>query len=196
MIMQGLQSIVDFVMQYAVTLAALSVLTVALIEAYKKVFSILPKFHQSAVQRWLQEDDKPPSGSDSVVMPDIKLKGHYGCTPATRAEKAPSGPPYEWRSAYDELLHPTTGLKLGSFKPELPKDNAGFTRNISFALFELELARMMAQVQEAADACVNNPSVTNICSDSDARLRLQKRPQALARRVRWHARQAGIADAE
>jgi len=156
--MEGLQAIVDFILGYAVTLAALGALTVALIEAYKKLFSTLPKFHQSALQRWLQQQEPRPAGSDSVLMPDVKFGGHYGVAETTQATpKTEQGPPYDWRSAYGELLHLTTGLALGSARPESKDAGAGYSRNISYALFELELARMMSQLQEAADAGLNNP---------------------------------------
>lgn len=158
----GLAEIVAFITRYAITLAALGVLTVALIEAYKKLFSTLPKFHQSALQRWLEQQEARPPMSDAVLQPDLKKGGHYGVAGDTRATAIDDkrGPPYEWRRAYDELLHLSTGLKLGSFLGEsAAKDggNIGFSRNVSFALFELELSRMMAQVQEAADACLNSP---------------------------------------
>ena len=86
---------------YASTLAALGVLTVALLEAWKKVFSTLPRFHRKALCRWL-DYEKPPPGSSTQLQSTLAA-GQYGLF---NREK-PEG--YDARKAYAQLLHLTTG---------------------------------------------------------------------------------------
>jgi hypothetical protein len=81
---------------------------------------------------------------------------------------------YAWQGAYCELLHLTTGLRMGA---EWNEEMSGisYSRRVSSALFELDLARMMGQIQEAADAALNNPELypnwfaflTRGCSHAD-----------------------------
>lgn len=163
----ALVQISEFIMPYASTLAALGVLTVALLEAWKKVFSTLPRFHRKALCRWL-DYEKPPPGSSTQLQSTLAA-GQYGLF---NREK-PDG--YDARKAYAQLLHLTTGLPLQADGINLDQKGSNMARNITFALFELEVAKMMAQVQEAADAALNNPQryehwfafVTRGCNPED-----------------------------
>jgi hypothetical protein len=138
----AIQHMSNFILEYAVTLAALGALTVAIQEAVKKLWSVLGKFHRNALRSWLA----PGHGTavkhySAMRMPDSDQSG-----------KASGG---ELR-AYAELLHLTTGLTEPRGLATPPP--TGFDRHVSNALFELELAQMMGQVQEAADAALNNPT--------------------------------------
>lgn len=160
-------SIADFILKYAITLAALGALTVGLLEAYKKLANTLANFQRRALLRWLVEEHPDP-GQDFMFR-----RGHYGVNPDARAaahsdlllefseeSKASIKPflkPYDGAKAYTELLHLTTGVWPDE-RSLLAFGKAGpFHRNVSFALFELDLGKMMAQIQEAADAALNNP---------------------------------------
>jgi hypothetical protein len=156
-IQQSLEAIADFILRYAITLAALGALTVGLLEAYKKLFSTLAQFQRKAVVRWLtQEALTPPAGTQ--VMASIGPGGHYGVAPEAQTKAAPQHGPYDGRKAYAEMLHLTTGVQSGGGSTSVAGGGGPFKRSVSFALFELELAKMMAQIQEAADAALNNPA--------------------------------------
>jgi hypothetical protein len=152
----SLQAIADFILRYAITLAALAALTVGLLEAYKKLFNILARFQQQAVKRWLaQEALTPPAGTQLVSS--LKSGGHYGVASNARAKAGFRSKPYDATMAYADMLHLTTGVR-SDIASDLAAEGGGpMTRNVSMALFELELAKMMAQIQEAADAALNNP---------------------------------------
>ena len=164
---QGLIDISDFILPYAIALAALGVLTVALLEAWKKIFATLPRFHRKAICRWLVNEAPPPG--DGMQLRSTLAGGHYGLAERTVAAG------YDPRKAYAQLLHLTTGVPLQPGGVDLDEQGGAMARNVTFALFELEVAKMMAQVQDAADAALNNPEryadwfafVTRGCHSTD-----------------------------
>jgi hypothetical protein len=166
-ILGGLGQIVDFILKYAVMLAALGALTVGLLEAYKKVFATLARFHRKALCRWLANE--APAATSGHQIGATLAAGHYGLVQRQVKEG------YDPRKAYAQLLHLTTGVPLQEGGVELDDKGGPLTRNVSRALFELEIARLMAQVQEAADAALNNPTrygdwfafVTRGCNPAD-----------------------------
>jgi hypothetical protein len=146
-------------------LVALGALTVGLQEAYKKLFATLARFHRKAVLRWLLEEEQGQAGMNQVST-SASFGGHYGVHHDERAAQATDSSTYEGRRAYAELLHLTTGVgrvtdndTARNSRGEGSEDLLAkpFKRSISFALFELELAKMMSQIQDAADAALNNP---------------------------------------
>lgn len=163
----GLGQIVEFILKYAVTLAALGALTVGLLEAYKKVFATMARFHRKAVCRWLSNEE--PGTAGSVQIRATLAAGHYGL----EERKVAAG--YDATKAYAQLLHLTTGVPLQVAGVALDVKGGPLARNVTYALFELEIAQMMAQVQEAADAALNNPAryadwfalVTRGCNSAD-----------------------------
>lgn len=174
LLFQTIVSIADFVQEYAVTLAALGALTMALIEAYKKLFGVLGEFQSNALRQWLQEDAFDES-RDQVHTPVKTRKSLYYMVPSfSRVQQGIQEQPYAWQVAYRELLHLTTGLRMDAEGAEEVL-GASYSRRVSGALFELDLARMMGQVQEAADAALNNPArypnwfafLTRGCSPED-----------------------------
>lgn len=149
--LQAIQDLSDFIMRYAVTLAALGALTVGIQEAWKKLASSLPRFHQKAVRRWLDQGAPPPQAGAQITA-TLSSGQHYGVATASRA----GGASYDSQRAYEQLLHLCTGVQPGA---ELHRTNQGgpLARNVSWALFELELSRMMSLMQDAADAALNAP---------------------------------------
>lgn len=164
---QGLGALFQLVLDYAVVLAALGAATVGLLEAYKKVFATLARFHRQAVARWLRNESAP---ADAAMQLRATLASHHYAV-AAPARSAP----YDPAKAYAQLLHLTTGTPLHEAGLPLDVKGGALTRNVSWALFELEIGRMMAQVQEAADAALQNPVrypdwfafVTRGCSTED-----------------------------
>lgn len=158
LLFQAIVSIAEFIQKYAVTLAALGALTMALIEAYKKLFGVLGKFQSEALRQWLQQD--AIDGSKAPAPGKTRQNQHY-IVPASAVALVQAGKqpqPYVWQDAYRELLHLTTGLRMGAEEDE-EVPGTSYLRRVSSALFELDLARMMGQIQEAADAALNNPEL-------------------------------------
>lgn len=165
-ILAELQKFSGFIMNYAVTLAAVGAITMALLEAAKKLLGTRPRFHQRAVLNWLQREQFEKKGPAMGILP-IRLEGQYGMLGAAGESTAPP----DHRAAYQQLMHLTTGLPRW-FDAPVKYDQ----RNIATALFEQELDVMMAQVQDAADAVLNNPALypelfaflTSSAAESDA----------------------------
>lgn len=167
---QAIISIASFIQDYAVTLAALGALTMALIEAYKKLFGVLGNFQSEALRQWLQQDTV-----EGAEAPGKTRRNQHYIVPAfARVQAGEKQQPYAWQDAYRELLHLTTGLRMDA-KGDEEVPGTAYSRRVSSALFELDLARMMGQIQEAADAALNNPELypnwfaflTRGCSPAD-----------------------------
>lgn len=222
-ILAGLRQVADAVTNYMLPLAAASGLTVALLEAFKKLFSIRGSFHRRAVARWLAENhrkvetvgfnpvaimhgvthydvsgsgktagargasfaaarqayeaskaqavDELRQAQEALKQHDASQSGALGAVHTrndliqkeTRASgrleeverEAPSLGNYSADQAYQELKLLTTGVRQLDVKVAAPR-HAPF-RSIERAVFELEIARMMAQIQDAADAVLQNP---------------------------------------
>ena len=133
----------DFILEYAIALAALGALTMAIQEAVKKLLRILRKFHRTAVESWLEVDG-------------VGARSHYRVSATAEEEVSPYPDDRRRSDAYDELLHLTTGLAMHH---DLLRRNSPVesSRHIANALFELELPQMMSQIQDAADTALNNP---------------------------------------
>lgn len=149
-VLGSITEISNFLMGYAVTLAALGALTVAILEAWKKLRDTQAKFHRSSVLRWFQND---ATGKQQ----------HYFTQLAVRLPNR-TLPDYNSNRAFGQLLQLTTGVGgNGSYatlryESSAAQDRVGaFHRNMEYALFELEGDRMMGQVQDAADIALNNP---------------------------------------
>lgn len=161
------ESIANFILKYAITLAALGALTVGLLEAYKKLFNTLAKFQRNALLRWLVEEEPDPgkhpvlSGGHYGVSPDARAAAHSELLREPAEDAGSHAKPfvgyYDGATAYAELLHLTTGVWPDEGSLLASGKNGPFHRNVGCALFELDLGKMMAQIQEAADAALNNP---------------------------------------
>lgn len=170
--LSGLQTIATAVANYMVPLAAASGLTVALLEAFKKLFSIRGSFHRRAVARWLAEDHRAVETAKMNPLAIIHGTTHYDVAgndqtakqlgarfaPAGAAEKDrhPLLGAYNADKAYQELKTLTTGVRQNDVRIKAPR-NAPF-RSVERAVFELEIGRMMSQIQDAADAVLQNPT--------------------------------------
>ncbi len=150
-VLASIDGLATFLLSYAITLAAVGALTVALTEAWKKLLDSQAKFHRRSVLKWF--DNEASKG------------GHY-------AAPVPSELPnngllqYDKACAYEQLMMLTTGVGrtgLGDaprYHASKKLDGQGrFDRSIEFALFELEVDGLMAQIQDAADVAINNPEI-------------------------------------
>lgn len=152
LVLTSINAISNFLLGYAGTLAALGALTVALIEAWKKLLSSQAKFHRASVLRWFQnEQPDKKTHYQTKLSPDLPTVGL---------------PAYDHGRGFDQLLQLTTGVgRTGvqvkqRYDDSVSLDGKGtFHRSIEFALFELEVDRLMAQIQDAADVALNNPKL-------------------------------------
>ncbi len=143
LVSETVQQISDFILRYAVTLAAVGALAMALIEAAKALLSLRDRFHKSIVRRWVEGARTP-----------VKLIGDLGLTARTDEQFH--------RLVYAQLIRLTTGEDVGD---EAAKAMAASVEGVPWdvsaknALFALELDRMMGQVQDAADTALSNPTL-------------------------------------
>lgn len=145
-VQKAVETFADFLLKYFVALAAVGALTMAILEAWKKIFDSRTRYHMKAVQRW------------------IGVEGGRDFATAALLRETPTPPSSQ--HAYAELIHLTTGT-------ELPKDEAEAQRLFAYseivsshiriprkaelALFSLELERMMGHIQDAGDAALKDP---------------------------------------
>lgn len=136
-ILQAVGSMSDFILQYALALAATSVLAMALLEAWKSVFKTRERFHMRQLYQWISEAP----------------------IPAAISKDATPGPGRFHDQVYRQLVLLTTGQDLDARYALDRIRGDRFELLPSNALFALELERMMGQIQEAADIALSNPSV-------------------------------------
>lgn len=159
----SLKALTDSLSSYLLALAGTSALVVALLEAYKKLFSVRGKYHRTAVMRWLAQDAESIKGTLSLAKPGVlsavALGGgeHYAVREDRAAHVTETGKSYDAEQAYAEFFHLTSGQTIP------PKPNPSHAvvrwRGVDRAVFELETSRMMSQIQDAADAVLNNPAL-------------------------------------
>lgn len=133
-----INNLTNFILQYALALAAISILAMALLEAWKRLVKSREKYHMRILWEWV----------------------HSG----TAKRRRPKGKPDKAERVYQQLIHLTTGVaedettipKTGNRRP-LYSLFTRFRFNPENALFCLDLGRMMGQVQEAADTAMSNP---------------------------------------
>ncbi len=143
----------DFLLGYVGALAAVGALSMALIEAGKKLLDSRTRFHALRWTQWLQRSPFDPS---LIGSSDAK-------SGAGQSVQTPS-----LVLAYGELLQLCTGVSLAVAIDAADRLLAGgghLTRRHAFlrpelpahALFALDLERMMGSIQEAADVALASP---------------------------------------
>jgi hypothetical protein len=137
----------DFLLGYVGALAAVGALSMALIEAAKKLLDSRTRFQALRWTQWLRR-----SPFEASVIPSTSKRG-----------PAPSLP-----LAYGELLQLSTGVpaavaieaaeRLLANGGHLPARHAFLRSELpAHALFALDLQRMMGSIQEAADIALASP---------------------------------------
>lgn len=157
----ALSELTSMLATYVAVLAGTSALVVAVLEAAKKLFSLRGKFHRTAIIRWLSEDSASIPSKFTLAKPglfaNVALGGgdHYDVPAYRKASDVAPGVPYDPVIAYAEFFH----LTSGQAQPPQPNPSHAVMRwrSVDRAVFELETARMMSQMQDAADAVLNNP---------------------------------------
>jgi hypothetical protein len=139
----SIDSMAEFALQYAIALAAIGTLSMALLEAFKKVSNWRERYHMRAVHRWIRGTPFPADANVRLGNPVDDADFH--------------------RKAYGQLLELTTGeavlqgklkdafedLSVSKFSMSLPRN----------ALFSLELEKLLGQVDSAAEVVLNAPTV-------------------------------------
>ncbi len=141
-ILNTVDKLSDFILQYALALAAISILAMALLEAWKRLFKSREKYHMRILWKWAGSTDLPKREQTKGMS--VKGKKYA-------------------QAVYRQLIHLTTGVtKAEANIPEADGQRSyGLFKRFRFnpqnALFCLDLGRMMGQVQEAADVAMSNP---------------------------------------
>jgi len=132
----------DFILEYAIALAAISALAMALIEGFKSIVKTRERFHMRRLHDWIV----------STPTPTLHIEG-------LRTEAVSTNQFRE--SVFRQLMHLTTGIDLIDPSLMTLKDIDGrhFRPSAANALFTLELEKMMGQIQDAADIALNSPEV-------------------------------------
>jgi len=141
----SVEGFAGFVTRYFVALAAVGALTMAVLEAWKKVFDTRTRFQMKAVLRWIGESAE-----------DFRAASQLGRAAAP-----------EPRLAYAELIHLTTGTEMPAADDaamdllprhrEIAAQRTKVPRDAELALFSLDLDRMMGHIQDAADVALRDP---------------------------------------
>jgi hypothetical protein len=154
--LQGsLKVMADGLSHYAFTLAMVGAFVMGLQEAAKKLFNLQARFHRTALARWLLQP-VPPQPTAWQALASAQ-SGQYGVCDAARAGSQGTQTFCHVR-AFEQLLQLTTGVVPGAALRQSLQPGHALTRNLGFALFELELARLMGLVQEAADVALKYPA--------------------------------------
>ena len=155
-IQQSLSHIASFLIDYALAMAVVGLLTVAVVEAWKGLRLSHGRFHRDSLLRWLHNDDKR------------KRDKHYhdGVAAMARRDSAPepSLAAFNAGRAFEQLLHLGTGMGSADAASTTRHDasqahqrHGRYERSLSLALFELPIERLMGQIQDAADQALHNP---------------------------------------
>lgn len=128
-IFQTVDSLMAFILRYAVTLAAISALAMALIELVKALFSARDRFHKWRLREWIRQTS--PTGTDTARVYGTLVQLTTGETPAESSKTAMDG-----------------GIEA---RP--------WVISYGNALFALSLEKMMGQIQDAADTAMVNPKL-------------------------------------
>jgi hypothetical protein len=136
-VLEVVGSLSDFILSYALALAATSVLAVALLEVWKSVWKTRERFHMRQLHKWISQAQVPGS---------LTVEGSSG-----------GGGFHD--EVYRQIVLLTTGQHLDRrYTMEMIRGDR-FELMPSSALFALELERMLGQIQEAADVVLANPTV-------------------------------------
>ena len=126
---ETVDSLVGFILRYAVTLAAISALAMALIELVKALMSARDRFHKRRLCKWIGR--KSPTGTNVASVYESLIRLTTGEMPAEGSKAAMDGGIESWPWV----------ISYGN------------------ALFALSLEKMMGQIQDAADTAMVNPII-------------------------------------
>lgn len=128
-VFETVDSLVGFILRYAVTLAAISALAMALIELVKALISGRDRFHKWRLRQWIGRTS--PDGMIAERVYDSLIQLTTGEVPAEGTKAAMDG-----------------GI-----------ESRPWVISYGNALFALSLKKMMGQIQDAADTVMVNPDL-------------------------------------
>ena len=140
LVSDAINNISNFILRYAVTLAAVGALAMALIEAVKALFSLRDRFHKRVVTSWVTGTPVDRQRFAELGLPALPEEGVKD-------------------AIYRQLIVLTTGQTVSRTAMETSVEWKPWDIAAHNALFALELDRMMGQIQDAADAALSNPAV-------------------------------------
>jgi hypothetical protein len=140
-VMNAVNGLTDVILNYAITLAAVGALAMALVEFWKKVYDARARFHARRFTEWVRKSF--PEASFEVLPEGLSAA-----------------------MAITEIIQLSTGVSrkeaeanaksLESERGEISMLHA-VRRTPANAVFALELERMMGAIQEAGDAALTAP---------------------------------------
>jgi hypothetical protein len=172
-VVTAVNRLTDFILQYAVALAAVGALAMALIEAGKKIYDSRTKFQAKRWTAWMQravreEETAAKAGFEPTWTEWVRhtVAEERASTKAEAKESSDAPLAVGLLEAYAELLQLCSGVsaqesrvvadRLIRSDGRIPRWHA-FSPDPSNALFALDLGRMMGSIQEAADVALANP---------------------------------------
>lgn len=133
LVVKALGGFSDFLMKYLVALAAVGALTMAMIEAYKKVFNTLTTFHFNFIRQFIDTDQEAQKTSREINE-KLQLSHSFADT-------------------FSELVHLMSGIEVGKARLINDRDEEKL-----LTVFSLDVANMMGKIQDAVDAAIDNPN--------------------------------------
>lgn len=150
-VVTAVNRLTDFILQYAIALAAVGALAMALIEAGKKIFDSRTKFQ---AKRWTEWMDHAAADENAAAILERKEGWDAAAAAGVRV------------TAFADLLQLCTGVSVEEARlnaerllqsgGRIPRWHA-FSPQPANALFALDLGRMMGSIQEAADVALASP---------------------------------------
>jgi len=129
----ALVSFSGFLMKYLAALAAVGALTMALIEAYKKIFDSRTTFHFNYIRGFIDNDQEAQKTSKEIIE---KMNHNY-----------------TFSDTLSELVHLMSGIEIGKARFIQDSDEEKL-----LTVFSLDVANMMGKIQDAVDASIDNPN--------------------------------------
>ncbi|WP_031436608.1 hypothetical protein [Methylobacter tundripaludum] len=129
----------DFILRYGITLAGIGTFSMALLEAFKSLFSWRDRWHRWKLCEWVNSVECPPwaIGETGDELLATKSAFHY--------------------RVYTQLILLTTGQNVDAEEMDRGFEVIPWDISQSNALFALELEKLMGQVQDAADMALGHP---------------------------------------
>jgi hypothetical protein len=171
-VVAAVNKLTDFVLQYAIALAAVGALSMALIEVGKRILDSRTKFQAKRWTAWMEraakeEEDAAKAALDQSWTAWVRrtLAEERASTKGEKPE-SPDAIAVGLMEAFAELLQLCCGVSAHESRAEadrLLQAKGRIDRWHAFrprpanALFALDLGRMMGSIQEAADVALSNP---------------------------------------
>lgn len=142
----------DFLLSYAAALAAVGALSMALIEAWKKLWDSRTKFQALRWVEWVKTAAFSEAAISQLAAGPARVPGE----PRPLARSAALAELLQLTAGIDEATADRVVAKLMKNGGRLPRMHI-LRRRPEYAVFALDLDRMMGAIQEAADISLASP---------------------------------------